>query len=190
MTFREDSFYIERILSGDSSAYAQLVEKHKEMVFTIAVKIVRKREDAEELAQDAFLKAYQALPTFKGTAKFSTWLYRITYNTAISKTRKKKMEFSAIDEDLIDNFTTDSISTSVEEMDKEEQIRAMNIVMEKLPEDDNLLLTLFYKQEKSIEDISEITGLSQSNVKVKLYRIRKRMYEELQKYLNKVELTI
>nr|NQU93064.1 sigma-70 family RNA polymerase sigma factor [Bacteroidota bacterium] len=187
MTLREDSFYIGRILSGDASAYAQLVEKHKEMVFTIAVKIVRNHEDAEELAQDAFLKAYQALPTFKGDAKFSTWLYRITYNAAISKTRKKKMEFSAIDEELIDNFTTDSITRSVNGLDVDDQIKAMNRVMEKLPEEENLLLSLFYKQEKSVEDISEITGYSQSNVKVKLYRIRKRMYEELDIYLKKIE---
>ncbi len=187
MTFRDDSFYIGQVLGGDQSAYSALVDKHKEMVFTIAVKILRHREEAEEVAQDVFLKAFKALSSFKGDAKFSTWLYRIAYNTAISQSRRKKPVFSAIDDEMIDNYTTDAIGKSVNELGREEQITAVNKVMEKLPKEENLLLTLFYKNEKSIEDISEITGYSQSNVKVKLYRIRKRMYDDLKRYLEKAE---
>jgi len=187
MTFRDDNFYIQRIAKGDNSAYAALVEKHKQLVFTIVVKIVRSREEAEEVAQDVFLKAFAAIRSFKGDAKFSTWLYRIAYNTAISQSRKKKPVFSAIDDEMINNFTTDKINTSVNELDREGQIAAVNEVMDKLPEEENLLLTLFYKKEKTIEDIAEITGYSQSNVKVKLYRIRKRMYDDLKKYLDKAE---
>jgi RNA polymerase sigma-70 factor (ECF subfamily) len=185
MTFRDDNFYIQRIAKGDNSAYAALVEKHKQLVFTIVVKIVRSREEAEEVAQDVFLKAFSALSSFKGDAKFSTWLYRITYNTAISQSRKKKPVFSAIDDEMIDNYTTDKISQSVNELDREDQIKAVNKIMDELPEEENLLLTLFYKKEKTIEELAEITGYSQSNVKVKLYRIRKRMYDDLKKYLNK-----
>ncbi|MFP4470897.1 MAG: RNA polymerase sigma factor [Bacteroidota bacterium] len=184
MVTQEDSFYIRQVLDGDTSAYSTLVEKHKQMVFTIAVKILRNAEDAEEVAQDAFVKAYQALGTFKGDARFSTWLYRITYNAAISRSRKKKPEFTAIDEEMIDNYTTDLVSKSVNELSRDEQIAAMKALMEKMPEEENLLLTLFYKKEKSIDEISEITGYTVSNVKVKLYRIRKRMYEELKSKLN------
>jgi len=180
MTFREDQFYINRILQGDSSAYAAIVDKHKEMVFTIAVKIVRNQQDAEEVAQDVFVKAFHALATFKGDAKFSTWLYRIAYNTAISATRRKKPDFTVIDDKMIDNYTTDEVIRLVNEQSVDEQIDAMNRLMDKLPEDENLLLTLFYKKERSIEEISGITGLSASNVKVKLYRIRKKMYLDLQ----------
>jgi len=119
---REDSFYIEKVVAGDNSAYRTLVEKHKELVFTIAVKILRNREEAEEVAQDVFLKAFNALPNFKAEAKFSTWLYRITYNTAISQSRRKKPVFSAIDDEMIDNYTTDAIGKSVNELSREEQI--------------------------------------------------------------------
>jgi len=91
MAYKEDKFYIEKVLKGDTTAYADIVNKHKEMVFTIAVKILRNREDAEEIAQDAFVKAFQALPGFKGEARFSTWLYRIVYNAAISQSRKRNM---------------------------------------------------------------------------------------------------
>lgn len=185
MTFREDQFYISRILQGDSSAYAALVDKHKEMVFTIAVKIVRNQQDAEEVAQDVFVKAFHALATFKGDAKFSTWLYRIAYNTAISATRKKKPVFTVIDDKMIDNYTTDQVTRMVKEHSESEQIEVMNRLMDNLPEEENLLLTLFYKKEKTIEEISGITGLSESNVKVKLYRIRKKMYLDLQQSFQK-----
>ncbi len=189
MTFRDDSFYIQRIAKGDHSAYAALVDKHKQLVFTIVVKIVRSREEAEEVSQDVFLKAFKALSSFKGDAKFSTWLYRIAYNAAISQSRKKKPVFSAIDDEMIDNYTTDKISRSVNELNREEQIEAVNQVMEKLPEEENLLLILFYKKEKTIEEIAEITGYTKSNVKVKLYRIRKRMYDDLNRYLEKASHT-
>ena len=187
MTFREDEFYIDQVDGGNNNAFAGLVDKHKEMVFTIVVKILRNREDAEEVAQDTFMKAFNALSSFKREAKFSTWLYRIAYNAAISRGRKKRHEFSAIDEEMIDNYTTDTISKSVNELDTEEQIETINILMEKLPEEESLLLTLFYKKEKPVEEISEITGYSQSNVKVKLYRIRKKIYTGLERYLNDKE---
>jgi RNA polymerase sigma factor (sigma-70 family) len=184
MTSRDDSYYIWQVIGGDHSAYAALVDKHKDMVFTIAVKILRNREEAEEVAQDAFLKAFNALRSFKGDAKFSTWLYRIAYNTAISQSRRKNPVFSAIDDEMIDNYTTDAIGKSVNELSGEDQAAAVNKIMEALPEEENLLLTLFYKKDKSIGEISEITGYTQSNVKVKLYRIRKRMYDDLKRYLD------
>jgi len=187
MAFKADEFYIDRVSAGDNNAFAGLVDKHKEMVFTIVVKILRNREDAEEVAQDAFVKAFNALGSFKREARFSTWLYRIAYNTAISRSRKKQHEFVAIDEKMIENYTTDPVSKSINELDNEDQISAINTLTEKLPEEENLLLTLFYRKEKSVEEISEITGYSQSNVKVKLYRIRKRMYTDLEKYLKEKE---
>jgi RNA polymerase sigma-70 factor, ECF subfamily len=184
----DDNFYINQVIEGNRQAFATLVEQHKDMVFTIAVKILRSREDAEEVAQDVFVKAFNALPTFKGEAKFSTWLYRIAYNTAISHTRRSKPVFSAIDDRMIDNYTTDSISKNVNERSTEEQIEAVNFVLDSLPEEENLMITLFYKKQKSIDEISEITGYGSSNVKVKLFRIRKKMYEELDRYFEKAKV--
>ncbi|MFH1159361.1 MAG: sigma-70 family RNA polymerase sigma factor [bacterium] len=179
MRFQDDNQYIDRVLQGDSSAYAHLVAKHKEMVFSIALKISNNREDAEEVAQDSFLKAYQALGSFRKKSKFSTWLYRIVYNAAITKTRKKRIEFVGIDDRLIMNYTEDEIHARVNEIDEQEQKILVDRALKNLPEEDNLLITLFYKSEKSIEEISYITGLSESNVKVRLHRIRKKLYDEL-----------
>ena len=185
MKFQEDSHYIERVINGDVAAYSSLVEKHKNLVFSIAIKILNNREDAEEIAQDTFLKAYGALKTFEKKSKFSTWLYRIAYNSAISKKRKKKMDVVEIDDHIMFNYSTDEISSNVHQLHESDQIQLIDKALHMLPEDDNLLITLFYKSEHSIEDISYITGLTQSNVKVKLHRIRKKMYESIQEMVIK-----
>jgi RNA polymerase sigma factor (sigma-70 family) len=185
MKFLEDSHYIERVINGDVSAYSSLVEKHKNLVFSIAVKILNNREDAEEIAQDTFLKAYASLKSFEKKSKFSTWLYRIAYNGAISKKRKKKMDAVEIDDHIMFNYSTDEISTNVHQIHESEQIQLIDKALKTLPDDDNLLITLFYKSEHSIEDISYITGLTQSNVKVKLHRIRKKLYESIQEMVKK-----
>jgi len=179
MKYLDDNHYIERVLSGDVSAYSALVAKHKNLVFSIAFKILNSREDAEELSQDCFLKAYQALGTFEKKSKFSTWLYRIVYNAAISKTRKKKLEVIPMDNYIIHNYSEDSLAGETERLNAEEQRVLIERALQTLNEEDNLLITLFYKGEVSVEDIHVITGLTTSNVKVKLHRIRKKLYEEI-----------
>ncbi|MCD4746880.1 MAG: sigma-70 family RNA polymerase sigma factor [Bacteroidales bacterium] len=183
MRFKKDSFYIEKVLNGNASAYTYLVNKHKNMAFTIANKIIRNREDAEEIAQDAFLKVFHSLNTFKQDSKFSTWLYRIVYNTAISKTRKKKLQTTPLENKLIENFTIDEIKEDVKQLDYDEQKKIINNAIKKLTEEESLIITLFYMEGSSVEEISEITNLSKSNVKVKLHRIRKKLYIELQELL-------
>jgi RNA polymerase sigma-70 factor (ECF subfamily) len=183
MKFQSDSFYIEKVLNNEINAYAALVDKHKDMVFTVALRIVRNREDAEEIAQDVFIKAFQALASFKKESKFSTWLYRIVYNTAISKTRKKNIETTDLNYDLVENYSEDDINENLNRLDNNEQKKIINTVIKKLNPEDYMLVTLYYFEEKSTEEISEIVHLSQSNVKVKLFRIRKKLYEEIQRIL-------
>ncbi|MDP1621791.1 MAG: sigma-70 family RNA polymerase sigma factor [Bacteroidales bacterium] len=179
MKYQDDNHYIELVLNGDVAAYAMLVAKHKNLVFSIALKILKNREDAEEVAQDCFVKVFQALKTFEKKSKFSTWLYRIVYNASISRTRKKRLEMSPIDNYVIDNYTEDNVSSRHDEIDPEVQKAMLTKAMARLTDDENLLITLFYKGENSIEDISNITGLSMSNVKVRLHRIRKKLYDEM-----------
>jgi RNA polymerase sigma-70 factor (ECF subfamily) len=185
MMFQDDNEIIGRVLSGDVSAYASLVTKHKNLVFSIVLKIVNNREDAEEISQDVFLKAYQSLNTFERKSKFSTWLYRIAYNAAISKTRKKKIEMVAIEETVITNYSTDEIGRNMNELEENDRQLILERALSRLPEEDNLLITLFYKNENSIEDISAVTGLSVPNVKVRLHRIRKKLYEEMSGLIKK-----
>ncbi|MCF8302396.1 MAG: sigma-70 family RNA polymerase sigma factor [Bacteroidales bacterium] len=180
MKYHDDSVYIEQILDGNSQAYAYLVNKHKDMAYTIAIKIVKNAEDAEEIAQDAFVKAYRSLGSFRKKSKFSTWLYRIVYNTAISKVRKKQIEFAPVDDYITDNYSEDEINPDVNKLSDEEQETLVNKALDVLPEEESLLITMFYKNDNSIDEISEITGLSVSNVKVKLHRIRKKLHDEIE----------
>ena len=185
MKFQDDNEIIGRVLEGDVAAYASLVAKHRNLVFSIVVKIVNNREDAEEISQDVFLKAYQSLKTFERKSKFSTWLYRIAYNAAISKTRKKRVEMVTIEEKVITNYSTDEIGRNMNELEENDRQLILEKALQCLPNEDNLLITLYYKNENSIEDISDITGLSSSNVKVRLHRIRKKLYEEMNRLMRK-----
>jgi RNA polymerase sigma factor (sigma-70 family) len=180
MKEQDDIFHVQRVLAGNTAAFSFLVEKHSDMAFTIANKIVRSREDAEEIAQDAFIKAFQSLRSFKGDSKFSTWLYRIVYNAAISHTRRKKQDFTQIDERVVSDTTEDDIFENLDTLDAEIQSKLVNEAINKLPADESAIVTLFYLKENTIDDICQITGLSESNVKVKLFRIRKKLHDELQ----------
>lgn len=184
MKFRSDEHYIQQVLEGDGKAFAQLVDKHKQMVFTVALRILRNREDAEEIAQDVFVKAYQSLSGFKRESKFSTWLYKITYNASISKTRKKKLETAPIEVNVVENYTLDEVFENLNKLEMTEQKQIIKKLMETLNPEESTLITLYYFQQVQTEEIAEITNLSQSNVKVKLHRIRQKMHNELQKILS------
>ena len=190
MEAKEDQIYIDRVLQGDTNAFAHLIDKYKNMAYTLAMKIVKNREDAEEVAQDSFLKAYQKLEGFKGQSKFSTWLYTIVYRSALTKVRKKKLETSDIDSYVIDNHKEDHDFPQLEAIKNGEQQKYVKKAIENLGEADALIITLFYLHDNSIEEIKEITDMSESNVKVRLFRARKKLYNELSLILKEEIKTI
>jgi RNA polymerase sigma factor (sigma-70 family) len=179
MDNNSDQIYIDKVLQGDTNAFAYLINKYKDMVYTIAIKIVKSHEDAEEVGQDSFLKAYEKLDSFKGNSKFSTWLYTIVYRNSISKIRKKKVATADIDDYVMDNYSEGSEFPQLEAIKNGEQQKYVREAIGRLPEKDALLITLFYMNESSIEEIEQITNLTQSNIKVKLFRARKKLNTEL-----------
>lgn len=176
MAYKDDRFYIDKVLEGDVVAFTDLVNKHKDMVFTLALRITGNREDAEEVAQDAFVKVYRSLGTFRHHAKFTTWLYRIVYNESISALRRKQPEMAPLGETMLENYSEDEIMTSVSALEEDEQQQLILNALDQLPPSDQALITLFYLDDRNVGEISEITGLSFSNVKVRLHRIRKKLY--------------
>jgi len=190
MTATKDQIYIQKVLLGDISSYSCLVDNYKDMVFTLALKIVRNREDAEEVAQGSFVKAFQKLQTFKGESKFSTWLYTIVYRTAITKIRKKIVETTDVNEYVIDNHSVGFSISQLDLLKSEEQKKYVKMAIDVLPELDALLITLFYINENTFDEIIEITGLTMANVKVRLFRARKKIYNELSKVLKEELNTI
>ncbi len=183
MQYREDNDYIDAVLSGQAAAFAFLVDKHKSQAFNVAFRMLKSREDAEEVTQDSFLKVYHALREFRKDSKFSTWLFRIVYNNAISKMRKKKLPVYSRDDENFDWMEPADTVRELEKLHGQEQKKYVNQALEKLPGDDASIVSLFYLNDCSIDEISEITGLGQSNIKVKLFRARKRLYDELRQLL-------
>ncbi|GHT41176.1 DNA-directed RNA polymerase sigma-70 factor [Bacteroidia bacterium] len=173
-----DLFYIARVKAGDVRAFSAIVGGYQQMVFSIVLKIVANREDAEDITQEVFIKVFKSLAQFKEEAEFSTWLYRIAYNTTLSELRKKRLRFSPIEDSIMAENEPD---TDAPADDVEVSLQHLDEALKKLPPDDVFLVTLHYMDGQSIENISKITGLSVPNVKVKLHRIRKKLALELNK---------
>ena len=144
----------------------------------MALSIVKRREEAEEIVQDAFFKAYRNLRSFEGRSAFSTWLYQIVYHTALSANRIKKQTFVDIDQmERHKSMGQDAqADKSLEDHDKQKLLqKALTL----LDEDDAFVVILFYYKELSVDEIQKVTGLTASNIKVKLHRARKQLYQNL-----------
>lgn len=176
MSNETEKNFIQRILGGETSLYAYFLNNYSHSVYTLIVRIVKSREDAEELTQDTFLKAFKKLDTYRGDSAFSSWLLRIAYNTAISAVRKQKMVFPVIDEILINTVEDKDVEELFGRSENEELLQHLEKAIEQLNNTDKALITLYYIQNKSIKELSEIFDFSEDNIKIKLFRIRKKLY--------------
>lgn len=183
MTTNNDQFLIDAIRRGNTNAYGQLALRYKDLVYTLALRMLKHREEAEEAAQDAFIKAYTSLDKFKGESKFSTWLYKITYNTCLDRLKKNKKHFNDV---AIDEFTEhklETIDNALETLIKNERSKLVRQCIDKLPSESSMLLTLFYFEELSLDEISKIVNINANTVKVKLFRARKKLAVVLAQYI-------
>jgi len=177
---RPDHVIINAVLRGDTNQYNELVLRHKDYAFSIALKIVHNAMDAEEIAHDAFLKAYKSLTKFNQQAKFTTWLYRIVFNTAISHTRKNRLQVDDIDKITHQPESEFDSSGSLISQDRQ---RFLQAALQKLSPNDAGLIAMFYMDQLSLEEIGEVIGLKADLIKVKLFRARKRLAKELETLL-------
>ncbi|HEY6900601.1 MAG TPA: sigma-70 family RNA polymerase sigma factor [Puia sp.] len=180
-----DTEIIKRVLQGEQVLFASLVERYQQYVFTLVYRFTNNREDAEEISQDVFIKAYRSLADFRGEAKFSTWLYTVVRTTCITFLRKKKLDITSIDNERtflqIENRESGFNANSIEQKSRHAMI---NQAIKLLSPDDSQLITLFYKGEQSLEEIGQIMGLEPNTIKVKLHRARNRLREKLEKHFN------
>ena len=178
-----DSEIISLVLKGDHNAYALLVERYKSYVFTLTLRFIKSREDAEEVSQDIFVKAYRSLADFKGTAKFSTWLYTIVNTTCITFLRKKRLDIKSLDDEktfeVADNQDSGFRANQVEQKSR---LNMVNQAIALLSPDDAEIITLFYKNEQSLEEIGQILGVEVNTAKVRLHRARTRLKEKMERY--------
>ncbi len=176
MEQQDEVNYIKRILEGETNLFSYFLDRYGRPIYSLIVQIVSCKEDAEELTQDSFVKAFRKLDSYKGDCNFSTWLYRIAYNTAISATRKQKKDFLSIEESVIDNVSDKEVDEMLGDSSNEEIISKLERALTMLNADERVLIALFYNEDKSVEELASILKLTTSNAKVKLHRIRKKLY--------------
>ena len=172
---KEESYIIKEILNGKTEQYEYFLDRYGQQVFVLVDRIVSCQEDAEELTQDVFLKAFQQLSSFKAESSFSTWIYRIATNLAISAVRKKRNDVLRLDDSVFTNLSDTQVDEALED-DSEEQMERLQQAMNQLEADERALITLYYLEEKPLVEVAFILGMTDGNAKVKLHRIRKKLY--------------
>jgi RNA polymerase sigma-70 factor (ECF subfamily) len=178
-----DNELISKVLGGDQQAYAALVDRYKSYVFTLAFRFTKNREDAEEVSQDIFIKAYRALADFRGASKFSTWLYTIVNTTCITFLRKKRLEVHSLDnEKVFEVADSQDSGFRANLVEQKSRIAMVNQAIALLSTDDAEIITLFYKGEQTLEEIARVLGIESNAVKVRLHRARTRLKEKMQKH--------
>jgi len=175
MATADDQHYINLVMKGDTNAFAVLVDRYKDMVFSLSLKMLKGREEAEEVSQDTFLKIYKSLNKFNGESKLSTWIYKVAFNTCLDRLKKNKrlQPFAGLDE-----FTEPealSLMNVLDSIEDKERKQMIQDCMHLLPGEDSFLLTLYYFEEQSLEEIAKIIGITPNNVKTRLYRSRKKL---------------
>ncbi len=170
---------IHRVLNGDTAAFRYLVEQYRDMVFTLALKIVGTREEAEDVAQEVFVKCYKSLNSYNQKSQFATWLYRITYNHSID-TLKKNRKNKVVSElkDHLQNHFKDNVS-SEDNIDNRMLQSLLKEAMAQLPAADRVIIILYYYDDQPLREIANVLGIKENHAKIKLHRIRSKLHEQL-----------
>ncbi|MCW3116668.1 MAG: sigma-70 family polymerase sigma factor [Chitinophagaceae bacterium] len=176
---------ISRVLKGEQQAYAELVNRYQNYVFTLTLRFIKSREDAEEVSQDIFVKAYRSLADFRGASKFSTWLYTIVNTTCITFLRKKRLVVQSLDnEKVFESVENHDSGFNANQVEHKSRVNMVTMAITMLSHDDSEILTLFYKAEQSLEEISQILGLEPNTVKVRLHRARQRLKDKMEAFFS------
>lgn len=178
----DDNEIIERILAGEHHAFQVLIDRHREKAMTLALRMLKNREDAEEALMDAFIRAYNALERFERKSRFSTWFYRILFNVCYSITRKRGEEKSDLELDQLHTRSHDQDRPDTR-YDAAELEMIVSEEIEAIPAVYGGVFTLFFTQEMSYEEIAEVTGLPINTVKTRLFRARTMLRERVSERL-------
>ncbi len=177
-----EEIVIEKLKKGEAHAFRYIVDKYKTFVYNISLKILRNREEAEESAQDTFMKAFKSIGDFRYESKFSRWRYRIAFNNSVARTRKKMLTTKSIaDPEEISNVS--DISGALESLTQNERTEYVKKAVDMLSEEDSILINLYYWQDNSMAEVATITGLDENIVKVKIHRARHKLQRNISEFL-------
>ncbi|WP_106795104.1 RNA polymerase sigma factor [Aquimarina sp. Aq78] len=184
MNHQSDQYYINQVLEGQVNAFSVLVERYQGLVYTVVYRMIKNKEQAEEVAQDSFIKAYKSLSNYRGDAKFSTWLYTIAYRKSLDAIKaSKRMITSELIEEVSEG-EMELVGDALNYLQVKERKKIISDSIMRLPEDEAAIITLYYFEEKSVKEIVEIVNLTADNVKIKLYRSRKKLYSILKHHIS------
>ena len=171
----QDKQIIYQILDGDVERYRLIMDRYSQRVFALVVKIVSCEEDAEEITQDVFMKAFQNLSKFDFRSSVSTWLFRIAYNEAVNHTRRSNHQSEiALDDTLLHNISDAQVDNLVDSDDP--RLAALPAAIEALSVEERALITLHYFEEMPLKEVAAMMRLGESAAKVRLMRTRKKLY--------------
>lgn len=173
---------LRRCNCNDESALRELLHRHERPVYSLLYRMLGSHEDAEEALADVFVKVWKSAGSFRGASKFTTWLYRIAGNTARDALRYRKARpETTIDNEII--VETDIIGISVVDPEKElmasDERTRIDQAIQRLSDEDRLIVTLYHIHENTLDEIAEITRQNRANLKVKLFRARQRLRKHL-----------
>ncbi len=187
LTTLADEELVRRAQADEDRAFGELVSRYETKVFSLALKMVRNPEDAEDVLQDTFLRAYRGIKSFKGNSTFSTWIYRITANSALMRLRKRQLPTVSI-EDADERETPINIADwapgPVEQLLSQELQRVMDEAIEALPAEFRQVFVLRDIEEMSNAETAEVLDLSVAAVKSRLHRARLRVRDRLATYFS------
>jgi len=186
MANRDDQQIIRRTLGGEREAFGQLVSKYQDRLYTSMVQIIRSESEAEDVVQDAFVLAFTKLESFKGNSSFFTWLYRIAYNVAITRLRRRKptVSIEGRDEKSRLDFPDDGPSPDAD-LHRDEQAIQLHLAMDRLSHEHRAILILREMDGLDYDAISEVLDLPIGTVRSRLHRARGHLKEHLQAIMNR-----
>ncbi len=173
----DEPHIISEILAGKVRRYDTIVDRYSHQVFSLIVRVVQNAEEAEELTQDTFLKAFQNLTRFHGDSSFSTWLYRIAYNTALTAARKQQVPMVNFEAESLADLSDAKVDEMLDDPNPTERmLNRLQCAIDMLSPEERVIVTLFYLEDRPIAEISRIVGIKEGTLKVRLLRIRKKLY--------------
>jgi len=186
----DESILIRRLKNGDTKAMQPLMEKYQDYIYTLIIQIVKSSFIAEELTQDVFIKIYKKIDSFKGDAKFSTWIYTIAYRTGLNHLDKKKIVFNISelndkDENIVsgENSFSESLFLHDSEVNK-----ILWTAIDSIPLNQGIVITLHYLQQFSVKEIAEMMDVPENTIKTNLFRGRSSLKSILSKKFSEEEL--
>ncbi len=182
MSRNNEAELVRRAQAGETQAFAELVMEHQHFVYNLALRSLGNAQEAEDVAQEALVRAWLALPRFRGQSRFQTWLYRIVVNLCFTRLPRLKRELEALGEEQALDLPSESFSDPAVGLERAEERAFLHRQIETLPESYRLLVSLRFQQELSYQEIAAVVNLPLGTVKVGIFRARQRLREAWHEY--------